>query len=237
MEALNKPGSGNMTSPKVILLDVYSTLLDMTLVRRRVNDLMDNRRGYRIWFELFMQYCFVDNCTSRFNDFFSIAVATLKMAAKLFHRSLREDDIKDALQLLNHLPLRENVQQGLSELADLQFRLGALTNAPAQLVTERMERTGLVSYFEMVLSAEQVKKYKPCREVYEWAAQKFGVQNNEVLFVSSHSWDIAGAANVGMQTAYIEHDDEMLYPLAPSPTLIINNLEELPLKLKGSLQD
>lgn len=237
MATQQQTGPENSVTPKVILLDVYSTILDMTLVRRRVNDLMDNRRGYRIWFELFMQYCFVENCTGQFHDFFSIATATFKMAAKLFHRSLDEDDIKDALQLLNHLPLRENVQEGLSALADRQYKLGALTNAPAQLVRERMERTGLVSYFEFVLSAEKVKKYKPCREAYEWAAQNFGVRCGEVLFVSTHGWDIAGAANAGMQTAYIEHDDEMLYPLAPAPTFIINNLEELPLKLKSSLQN
>lgn len=68
--------------PKVILLDVYETLLNMSDVERRVNSLLASIRGYTIWFELFMEYCFVDNCTIQFNDFPSIAKATLMMAAK-----------------------------------------------------------------------------------------------------------------------------------------------------------
>ena len=49
----------------------------------------------------------------------------------------------------------------------------------------------------------------------------------DVLFVSAHPWDVAGAANVGMQTAFIEQPGEMLYPLAPTPTFKATNLEEL----------
>lgn len=222
--------------PSVIILDVYDTLLDMALVEKKVTDLLDNKRGYRIWFELFMQYCFVDNCTERFHNFAAIAGATLKMAARLFGRSVDDYDVANTLELFRHLPLQENIQQGLSGLADQQYSLAALTNAPSQLVLERMELTGLVSYFEKVLSAEAVKKYKPCREVYEWAAFKMNVPCHEVLFVSSHGWDVAGAANAGMQTAYLQKPDELFYPLAPQPTMTVAGLEELAQKLEAVWQ-
>ena len=96
-----------------------------------------------------------------------------------------------------------------------------------------MERTGLISYFESVLSAEHVKKYKPCIEVYQWAAKKLGEESHNILMVSAHSWDIAGAANAGMQTAYIKNDKELFYPLAPEPTIIIKNIKDLASQLKG----
>lgn len=213
--------------PKVIMLDVYDTLLDMAMVERKVNDLMDNKRGYRVWFELLMQYCFVDNCTVQFNSFAAIAGATLQMAAKLFNRSVDDYDIRNTMDLLGHLPLQDGVQQGFSRLYDEGHLLVALTNAPRDLVMERMERTGLVSYFEKILSAEAVRKYKPCKEVYEWAAGQLNVKCEAVLFVSAHGWDIAGAVNAGMKTAYLKRPDEMLYPLAPPPTMMVANLEEL----------
>ena len=68
--------------PRLILFDVYETLIDMNEMEKRVNHLMNSKRGYQIWFELFMQYCFVDNCTVQFNNFTSIAKATMGMAAK-----------------------------------------------------------------------------------------------------------------------------------------------------------
>jgi 2-haloacid dehalogenase len=212
---------------RVILLDVYETMLDMTDVERRVNYLLNSKRGYVIWFQLLMQYCFVENCTSSFNGFAAIAKATMRMAARMVNTNISEHDINDTLELLKHLPLKEGVQQGLSEMHSKGFRIAALTNSPENIVRERMEWTGLISYFELVLSAEQAKKYKPCKEVYEWASKQLGVALSEILMVSTHGWDITGAAGSGMQTAYIKQPKQLLYPLAPTPNYEASNLEHL----------
>src|SRR5688500_10367427 len=149
------------TRPRYIVMDVYETMLNMTNVERRVNHLMDSKRGYMIWFELFMEYCFVDNCTVRFHDFSSIAKATMKMSGEKLGRRIRDEEVQQVLDLLSQLPVHEGVQEGLSELRDQGYRLAALTNSPEQTVLQRMEPTGLVSYFDMILSAEHVRKYKP----------------------------------------------------------------------------
>lgn len=222
----------SFTKPRVILLDVYETLLDMNDIEKLVNKLMKSKRGYMIWFEQFMQYCFVDNCTNQFNDFQSIARATMQMAAKAMKRTITEADTNHLLELLKHLPVHADVQEGLSLLKDQGFRIAALTNSPENTVRERMERTGLISYFESVLSAEHVQKYKPSLEVYQWAARKLGVDPRNILLVSAHGWDIAGGANANLQTAYMNKKQQMLYPLAPSPGIICKNLPDLANQLK-----
>jgi 2-haloacid dehalogenase len=221
-----------MTKPKLILFDVYETLLDMSDIERRVNHLMDSKRGYAIWFELFMQYCFVDNCTGRFNDFMSIAKATMHMCGKNLGVTVTDNAADGVLDLLSQLPVHEGVPEGLSNLIDHDFRVAALTNVPKEIINERMERTGLVSYFEKVLSAEIIKKYKPCTEVYTWAADELELPVNQVLLVSAHGWDIAGAANAGMHTAYLEQKMQMLYPLAPEPDIICDDLNGLAVELQ-----
>ncbi|MEO8406100.1 MAG: haloacid dehalogenase type II [Chitinophagaceae bacterium] len=213
--------------PTLILLDVYDTLLQMNPVEKKVNQLLDNRKGYLIWFELFMQYCFVDNCIAEFNDFTAIARATLHMSADMLQTSISEEQIESVLVLLKHLPLHEGVESGLSQLNDQGKRIAALTNSPERTVTERMERTGLISYFEKVLSAEHVGKYKPDLSVYQWASQILKVQAPEILLVSTHGWDLAGAHNAGMQTAYLKQSNQMLYPLAPKPDYICSSLIDL----------
>ncbi len=213
--------------PEVIFIDVYSTLLDMSDVERRVNDILDSTRGYTLWLELFMQYCFVDNCTVQYNSFEEIGKATMQMTAKLLGRKIGADKVEYIFDLMKQLPLNEGVQKGLSRMYDQGFRIGALTNAPEKIVAERMDMTGLISYFELVLSAEHIRKYKPSIEVYTWAAKQAGVAPSKVLLISSHGWDLAGAANAGMQTAFISHPKLMLYPLAPSPEFTARNIEEL----------
>ena len=218
--------------PKVILFDVYETLLNMAEVQRLVNSLLKNKQGYVIWFELFMQYCFVDNCISQFNSFESIARATMEMAAKSMRRTVTKEDTNQLVEMLKHLPVHGDVQEGLSLLKDQGFRIAALTNSSGNIIKSRMERTGLISYFEMVFSADEVQKYKPSPEVYQWAAQKLETVPGEILFVSTHAWDIAGAANANLLTAYMNKKNQMLYPLAPSPTIICKDFANLANKLE-----
>jgi 2-haloacid dehalogenase len=206
--------------PRIIVFDVYETLLDMSEVERKINLITDSKRGYILWFELFMEYCFANNSLDTFHDFFSIARATLQMAGVKLGRTIPDSEADDTLQILKHLPVREGVPSCLSELNDDNFTVIALTNAPEKLVYERMERTGLVSYFETVLSAESIKKYKPEKKVYEWAAQKLNVQTGEMLMVSTHGWDIAGAANAGMKTALLKSDKQLLFPLSAKPDMV-----------------
>lgn len=215
------------TIPRNIVFDVYETLLDMNEVEKKVNNLLDSKRGYLAWFNLFMEYCFVDTCIDQFNDFSSIARATMQMAGKMFSRDINQEDINGILEMLKHLPMHDGVEESLSKLTDEGFYIAALTNSKEKIVTERMERTGLISYFKKVLSAEHVKKYKPDLRVYQWAAREINADPREILLVSAHGWDIAGAANAGMQTAYIKRSERMHYPLAPAPHYTAKSLLEL----------
>lgn len=218
--------------PRLLLFDVYETLLDMEMLERRVNAVLNSKRGYVFWFELFMQYCFVDNSLDEHHPFASIAKATLQMAGKTMGETIAETQAEDVIELLNHLPLKEDTTEALSQLYDQNFRIAALTNASQEIIETRMERTGLISYFEAVLSAEQVKKYKPAREVYQWAAKELNLLPEEILFVSSHSWDIAGAANAGMRTVFLEQEQPLFYSLSAAPTMRVKNLELLAQQLK-----
>lgn len=221
----------NSPKPAYILLDVYETLIDMSEVERKVNDLLNSKRGYTIWFNLFMEYCFVDTCIDQFNDFTSIARSTMQMAGKMVGKQVDNDDINRILDRLKHLPVHGDVQEGLSMLNDEGLYIAALTNSAEGTVSERMERTGLVSYFKKVLSAEHIRKYKPDLKVYQWAAAQINARPEEIILISSHSWDLAGAANAGMKTGYLKRTEKMSYPLAPAPDYTGTSLIELAEKI------
>jgi len=214
------------------LFDVYETLLDMELLERKTNAILNSKRGYLYWFELFMQYCFVDNSLDEHHSFASIAKATLDMAARNLGVYITNDQADEIVELLNHLPLNEGTTEALSDLYDQNYRIAALTNASQEIIQNRMESTGLISYFEEVLSAEQAKKYKPAKEVYLWAAENLGLLPETILFVSSHSWDIAGAANAGMQTVFVAPEKGMFYPLYKDPDFRVKSVEQLVEELK-----
>ena len=213
--------------PKMILFDVNGTLLDLNDVKKKVNKMLDSKRGFSFWMEMFLHYSLVDNCTGPYHRFTDIAKATTAMASRAFGVNADDDNLEEILETMKHLPLHEGVQKGLSLLHDEGYRLAVLTNLPADIVGERMERTGLISYFEKLISAEEIKRYKPSLEAYQWAAQKLETAVEEVLMVTAHGWDICGAAHAGMQTAFIERSDQPVYPLAPAPFYKIKTVTEL----------
>lgn len=213
--------------PAVVFFDVYETLLDMSRIKQQINNTLDTRRGYLLWFELLTQYCLLDNCVGTFHDFSAIAKATLQMAGSTLGTQVPAEKMDDMLHLMKHLPLHDGVPESLSALKDAGYRLAALTNAPAHVVQERMERTGLISYFDGVMSGEEIKKFKPACEVYQWAAQKMAVPTDDCLLVTAHPWDVAGAHYAGMKTAFIQRPQQMAYPLAPPPDFIAPKLHLL----------
>jgi 2-haloacid dehalogenase len=213
--------------PTVILFDVNETLLDMSPLKKKVNSILDSKCGFRIWFGMLLQYSLVDNCTGQYHDFSAIADATLDMAAKTFGKKIKEQDKKEALGLIKQLKAYPDVEKGLSMLKAAGYRLATLTNSASQTQMAQLNHAGLSKYFEQTLSIDEVKKYKPALESYQYAAKALGVNTGDMVMVAAHGWDIAGALAAGMQAGFIERKGQSLYPLAPPPQYTGKDLAEL----------
>jgi 2-haloacid dehalogenase len=64
--------------------------------------------------------------------------------------------------------------------------------------------SGIAELFSDVISVDRAKTYKPDPKCYELVAPALGVANHEVLFVSSNSFDVAGAKRFGFRVVWIE---------------------------------
>jgi 2-haloacid dehalogenase len=72
----------------------------------------------------------------------------------------------------------------------------------------RSQQTALIDFarlpFQRLLSAEDVRHYKPDREVYLGAASALGLEPHQVMMVAAHKSDLRGAQSVGMRAAFVE---------------------------------
>jgi len=71
------------------------------------------------------------------------------------------------------------------------FTLAALTNSRRDSAEKLLERAGLLVHLDRVLSADDVKRYKPAREAYAHAAQELGVAPDEILLAAEVAEQIA----------------------------------------------
>ncbi len=217
----------NNNNLPLIVFDVNETLLDMSVLKDKINNLLGTIKGFRIWFGMLLQYSLVDNCTGDYHDFISLANATLDMAAQSLNINLNEQEKKGAISTIKQLPVHADVPTGLQLLKENGFRLATLTNSPSATLMAQLQHAKLIDYFEATLSIDTIKKYKPALQTYQWAAEQLSVNVSDTLLVAAHGWDIAGALEAGMQAAFIKREGQSLYPLSPEPNFIGKDLIEI----------
>jgi 2-haloacid dehalogenase len=222
--------TSNNTKP-VIVFDVNETLLDMGPLKNNINKLLEEPQAFRIWFGMVLHYSLVDNCTNQYHDFSTIAAAVIKMTADSLNKTVSKEDIKKALSAIKSLKAYPDVEKGLTLLKDNGFRLATLTNSPENALKEQLTNSNLTGSFELALSIDAIKKYKPAPETYLWAAEKLGVKPQEMIMIAAHGWDLAGAANAGLATGFIAREGQSLYGLSSQPNYEAKDIYEIALVL------
>jgi 2-haloacid dehalogenase len=103
------------------------------------------------------------------------------------------------------LPVWDDVADGVQRLRG-RYVVVALSNGGFALLTHLVKDAGL--RFDAILSAELARTYKPDPAVYRAAAGLLGVEPARMLLVACHEWDITGATNAGLRTAFLERPRE-----------------------------
>jgi 2-haloacid dehalogenase len=76
-----------------------------------------------------------------------------------------------------------------------------LSNGNISLLTNMAKFAGLP--WDCILSAENVKRYKPDPEVYLLVPQLFDLKPNQVMMVAAHEHDLQAASKYGLKTAFV----------------------------------
>ena len=82
-----------------------------------------------------------------------------------------------------------------------RFVIGTLSNGNVALLVNMAKHAGLP--WDVVLSAELVRHYKPDPEVYLSAASFLGLEPPAVMMVAAHASDLEAARRQGLRTAYV----------------------------------
>lgn len=209
------------TRPKVLFFDVNETLLDLTAMKTSVGNVLGGRTDLLpLWFTTMLQYSLVSTVGRQYNDFGVIGSAALQMVAANNGIKITEKAAQEAiLKPIRSLPAHPEVKASLQALKDAGYKLVSFTNSSNKGVQTQFENAGLIEYFEERLSIEDIGKFKPHTDAYDWAARKMNIKPSECLLVAAHGWDIAGAIWAGWRGAFISRPGAQLYPLAPKPEI------------------
>jgi 2-haloacid dehalogenase len=212
---------------RVQVFDVNETLLDLAALDPHFQRIFGDA-GVRVaWFEQMIQSALVATVTGVYHQFGSLAMAALETTAERAGVELADDNKEAVAAQMRQLPAHPEVAGALRRLRDAGLRLASLTNSTEQVARAQLEHAGLLDAFELVLSADTVRRLKPAPEPYLMAAERLGVAVGDVRLIAAHAWDVAGAARAGCATAFVARPGKVLDPLVERPEIIGANLAEV----------
>ena len=123
-----------------------------------------------------------------------------------FNLNYLEEEVRRNLNLVWHrLKPWEDSILGLQRLKK-KFVITTLSNGNLGLLTNMAKNAGLP--WDLILSAEVFRRYKPDPETYLGVADIFEIQPHQVMLVAAHKDDLLAAHKLGLKTAFIERPRE-----------------------------
>jgi len=195
-----------MSSVKAFAFDAYGTLFDVLSVTALCERLFPGRGAAlaQLWRVKQLQYSLLRSLMGRHRDFWRLTEDGLVYACRSLGLELTAEGraaLLDAYLVLSAFP---DVKPGLEALRRQGLRLGILSNGEPRMLEAAARSAGILPLLDDIVSVEEVKVFKPSPRVYNLATERLGVRNAELGFVSSNSWDIAGAASAGLTTLWIQ---------------------------------
>jgi 2-haloacid dehalogenase len=189
---------------RAVIFDAYGTLFDVhSAVGRHAAAIgPDAARLSEIWRAKQLEYTWVLSLVHRYERFWLLTERALDYALQrcpTVDPAVRSD-LLEAYRTLDAYP---EVKETLDALRGRGLQTGILSNGDSGMLLDAIASAGLGDRFDVVLSVDAVKMFKTSPRAYELALSALQMRPQEIVFVSSNRWDIAGAASFGFTPVWV----------------------------------
>jgi 2-haloacid dehalogenase len=219
--------SKELMNPRAFVFDAYGTLFDVhSVVVQATNLAGDLHALSALWRQKQLEYTWLLSLMERYQDFWDITEAALRAAVTQLKIQASDAELHGLMQAY----LRPSTFPDVTAALDAVKRtpLAILSNGSPKMLDSAVDHNGLASYFAEIISVDRVKTYKPSPRVYALAPEALGFTPEEILFVSSNSWDVAGAKAFGYKVCWCNRSQGYMEHLGFSADLTISRLDQIP---------
>jgi 2-haloacid dehalogenase len=208
--------SNKKKNPQALIFDVFGTVVDWrTSIKNGLKKLMpitlnekelesfaaEWRKGYT---EFIKDFNLGKKNWKQIDDVhFSKLIEILKKRNYL--KLLEDSQIKEINLLWHKLDPWPDTVEGLDLLKN-KFSIGTLSNGNFSLLLNMSKYSKL--NWDFIFSGDIFKKYKTNPLVYKEACDYLDLDANDVALVAAHENDLLAAKKIGLQTFYVERENE-----------------------------
>ena len=212
---------------KALVFDAYGTLFDVNSAANKCKDKIgeDWENFANFWRTTQLEYTWLRSLMRRHKDFWEITEDSLDKSMKVFGVDKNmKNELLNLYKVLSPYPEVKNVLESLKEQ---NFKLAILSNGTPALLNELVTSNNLNNLFDDLFSVEEVKVFKPDSKVYEIPTKKYNIKANQIIFLSSNTWDVSGGGNFGYNSVWVNRNNSKFDLLDYQPKNEVNNLTQL----------
>ncbi|KPF73086.1 haloacid dehalogenase [Bosea sp. AAP35] len=188
---------------KAVVFDAYGTLFDVQSVAG-VTDAAFPGHGEaitQIWRLKQLEYTWLRALMGQYADFWTVTRDSLAYTLETLGLVATTDLVAQIAEAYDALALYPEARTALEALAPL--RLAIFSNGSPAMLKRLVAQARIDGLLETVISVDEIGVYKPDPRGYAHVEARLGLARDEILFVSSNGFDIAGAKAHGFDVARI----------------------------------
>lgn len=211
-----------------LVFDAYGTLFDIDSLVTVCDGLFPGQGQAlsQLWRAKQLEYTWLLSLMRRYEDFWQLTERALTFACRALDLPCDGSGRARLMDCYLRLDTYPDVAPALSALSP--YPLAILSNGSPRMLEALVQNAGLAGSFTQVMSVDEVQIYKPSPQAYALAAQRLGLNAASIGFVSSNSFDVAGAKSFGLWTCWLNRRHAPLDELGFAPDATIQKLTHLP---------
>lgn len=207
---------------KTVIFDIIGTCFTLSAPEARLNALGAPPGTLQLWFAQSLRDAMALSLAGGYKPLKEVLSADLPRTLARQGVTAPKDEVSRVIESFAELSPRPGLGEAVRSADRSGAKLIALTNSSEQATRGLLKSAGLLEHFDVLLSVDDVCHIKPHPAAYGLAQQH---ADGEAWMVAAHAWDILGAAQAGLKTAYVT-ELEGNYPDAifPAPDVVSANL-------------
>jgi 2-haloacid dehalogenase len=127
------------------------------------------------------------------------------------------DAIEAVLDGFRTLDPAPDVRPAMERLRAAGVTVATLSNGGVDATRALLDRCGLLPLVARVMGVDEIRRYKPVRQIYEHAASSLGLPPARLAMIAVHAWDLEGARRAGLVTGWASRLERRWHPAMPPP--------------------
>jgi len=205
-----------MKIPEAVIFDMDGVLIDSEPIHVGIEKQMFDKLGidvsetvHRSYMGASSEFMYSD-LRSRFK--LTESVTELMESDELFR--------SDYFHRLDTIPANEGLISLLGQIKAAGLKLAVATSSSPEIANLLLNKCGIASFFDAIVTTSEAGKSKPSPDVYLLAAQRIGVSPEDCIVFEDSPNGLSSAKSAGMFCVVIQSDNEIIKELSGADYLI-----------------